>query len=956
MRGGIRIKLKNLICALLVIFLLPLNYAAAESIGDYAFSNDYGDYLYFDSTAMNNASAQYENFAAADNANYISLGRLDYKNIDRSDWIYMEKSTDDECALNITLKKKSNAYSSRTYDYYLIEGSFMSDIFTADLRFSLSGGKAVAQADVSVGEYDLSDWTDIRIYADIPAKRATLSVGGEVKKTVNLGNIPSLGAVGVQLAGKRGNMYIDKLRITGLVNPCDGGETKADIFGDYADEKAFLKGKYAVCGGIDRLLKGSGDFINAAHTPFFEDGDVYISADDFYALFGTAADLTYAKTADGVAYVPTAALAKERLGKKAAVHAAAELAVVSDCDINLAGDGWQNFSQRVNTRITQLNGVDFIVNYMTFERPSAERLLSDFALKDAHPRIMLTADRVDGLKRLRRDDAVFADLTEKFLADAEGSLGDSVAQYVYADNLRMKSEADRCVKRMKNWGLAWNLTGESKYVERAWQDLKAIADFPDYNLATIHDIAEFNTALAIGYDWLYNGLSAERREYIENAVLNHSLKPLADGYYGRIFAGDANWSTFKWAGNLNAVADSGAILAAAAVFDRDAEYCADVISKAVRSLEYTMIMFDPGGGWSEGPGYWNYAMSYLCCGMETLRTVFGSDYGLSGARGFCDTADFYYSLEGESGLNNFGDTAAITSRTVAVYSVMSDITGDSFLGGKRIETLAQSNLTPSAEDIVYYPSSRAAADGQPDRVVVTKGAETFCAGVGAQDGEMYFSTHFGRTGGYHAHNDTGTFVLDMLGERWAEDLGSESYAPENFGGYKEWQIYRKRAEGHNCLVINPSADGYEQRSDLFVPIASYGGDSSSAYVSADLSAVYDAGKSVLLSYSADLEQNTLECEYEINLDAAADAYWFMHTKADIAIDGDTAVLTRNGKSVGVDFEVIGADSHSLGSMDAVSLFDELRTSAQNQNSGYGKLVLKLHGKGSISLRIKISPR
>ena len=55
--------------------------------------------------------------------------------------------------------------------------------------------------------------------------------------------------------------------------------------------------------------------------------------------------------------------------------------------------------------------------------------------------------------------------------------------------------------------------------------------------------------------------------------------------------------------------------------------------------------------------------------------------------------------------------------------------------------------------------------------------------VGLKGGDNSL-TQIGK-GTTHTHSDQGSFVLDMLGERWAEDLGADSYYDR---GYFSWQV------------------------------------------------------------------------------------------------------------------------------------------------------------------------
>ena len=58
----------------------------------------------------------------------------------------------------------------------------------------------------------------------------------------------------------------------------------------------------------------------------------------------------------------------------------------------------------------------------------------------------------------------------------------------------------------------------------------------------------------------------------------------------------------------------------------------------------------------------------------------------------------------------------------------------------------------------------------------------------------------------HGNLDSGTFVLDAMGERWASELGADDYNItgyfDNAGGGR-WQYYRCTAQGQNVIAMNP---------------------------------------------------------------------------------------------------------------------------------------------------------
>lgn len=60
----------------------------------------------------------------------------------------------------------------------------------------------------------------------------------------------------------------------------------------------------------------------------------------------------------------------------------------------------------------------------------------------------------------------------------------------------------------------------------------------------------------------------------------------------------------------------------------------------------------------------------------------------------------------------------------------------------------------------------------------------------------------------HGCLDIGQFLIDRFGIRWACDLKGENYAVPDYWDRinGRWRYYRKRAEGHNTLLINPGKD------------------------------------------------------------------------------------------------------------------------------------------------------
>ena len=60
------------------------------------------------------------------------------------------------------------------------------------------------------------------------------------------------------------------------------------------------------------------------------------------------------------------------------------------------------------------------------------------------------------------------------------------------------------VYRMVNLALAYRLSGDRRFAEKAEKELVHVCNFPDWDPIHYLDVAEMTTAVAIGYDWLYD--------------------------------------------------------------------------------------------------------------------------------------------------------------------------------------------------------------------------------------------------------------------------------------------------------------------------------------------------------------------------------------------------------------------------------------------------------------------
>lgn len=133
-------------------------------------------------------------------------------------------------------------------------------------------------------------------------------------------------------------------------------------------------------------------------------------------------------------------------------------------------------------------------------------------LRPVHPRLLADAVRFERIRNLVKSDpqakAWFADIVKQ----ADKIMGEPVVAYDIPDGKRLLAVSRRLVNRVYTLGLVWQVTREPKVLERAWQELSAAAAFQDWNPSHFLDTAEMTAGLAIGYDWLYHGWTAEQQQ------------------------------------------------------------------------------------------------------------------------------------------------------------------------------------------------------------------------------------------------------------------------------------------------------------------------------------------------------------------------------------------------------------------------------------------------------------
>ncbi|WP_181592994.1 S-layer homology domain-containing protein [Paenibacillus sp. YN15] len=642
---------------------------------------------------------------------------------------------------------------------------------------------------------------------------------------------------------------------------------------------------------------------------------------------------------DGVPYVPIVSVAGF-FGKNGLFHERRNLVVISDNAITLT-----------DAEIQLMNG------YLLYDRPTKERIQEDFLAKNPnnnHPRIIATAEDFNRIKQTVQSNLLLKGWVDGLIAAADSQLTAPTAQYIILDNKRLLDQSRAALKTFEAVSFAYQMTGDHKYVQRAWQEIQAVGSFPNWNPIHFLDVAELTAGVALAYDWMYDAWTPEQRTYIEGIITDFGLKPAEDTYYGAGVSG-TKWE--KATQNWNIVCNSGISMGALAIFEADPEYNSMILANAVRSVEYLFDQFAPDGGYDEGPGYWEYTLNYGVKFFSTLENGFGTDYHITDAKGLDKTADFVLHADSSYGVNNYHDASLGHVNPSWLFYLGTKYKNPGVISAK----LRKNELLgtkPTIYDPIFYKDTSITASGiQLPLDAYFRGPE-FVAMRNSWDAakDNYLSFHAGQLNVNHYHVDSGSFVYYAMGEPWAVDLGMDNVTYKVGYGIRN-DIYRVRAEGHNSLVINPDLSP-GMVLDSFSPITEFVSKDRGAFSIVDLTPAYaNQVSDYKRGYMMSDDRKGVIVRDEVQLNGQSELYWFMHTGANVeVIDNHTAILTQNGKQLRFEF-VTDAGDVALSVMEAKALPTSPTTyqSQEASNSKFRKIAIRMNTSGELNLEVRLIP-
>jgi len=216
-----------------------------------------------------------------------------------------------------------------------------------------------------------------------------------------------------------------------------------------------------------------------------------------------------------------------------------------------------------------------------------------------HPRLLATKQQFDELKKQIDENPQLKLWHTKLREKAERILAEPPSSYEIVGKLRLLlATRRRILERVYPLAMLYRIDGERHYADRAWQELEAAANFPDWNPKSFLETAEMINAFAIGYDWLYDCWTKEQRATLLEAIVEKGLKPALKNTQSK---SPPLWVRAE--NNISEVCNSGIGMGALAVGDQEPELAADILDFVLEHLPKAMTHYAPDGDWSEGPMY-----------------------------------------------------------------------------------------------------------------------------------------------------------------------------------------------------------------------------------------------------------------------------------------------------------------------------------------------------------------
>ena len=546
-------------------------------------------------------------------------------------------------------------------------------------------------------------------------------------------------------------------------------------------------------------------------------------------------------------------------------------------------------------------------------------------LRTEHPRLILLDRDIDHIRTLVQQVPLARKIHADLVKEAERLMTVPPVEYKLVGP-RLLAQSRHCLDRIYTLALLYRLEKKPQYLERAVRELRAAADFKDWNPSHFLDTAEMTHAFAIGYDWLYPALSDEERTWIRTALIEKGLNAGLAAYETQ-----ASWVTSHM--NWNQVCNGGIAIGALAVADEEPDKSRVLLRDALDSLPHAFAAYAPDGGWAEGPGYWHYGTSYAVYFLAALESALGTDFGLANTRGFDHAGHFRIYFSGPSGKSfNFADSHDRVEPAPEMFWLARRFTEPVYAWQE--QRILEAGAAPDALDLIWFqPEGRSPKqEGWPLDAIFHGVQVAVLRSAWDDPNAIFLVVKGGDNKANHSHLDLGSFVLDGGGVRWALDAGPDDYNLPGYFGKQRWSYYRMRTEAHNTMLIDN--ENQDPRAEAAITSHLFSPDLS--WVELDLTRAYTHRLKQFHRKVGIVQGQQVFVEDALESEQPVEALWGMLTDAEVALNGQIAELQKGGWTLSAE---ILSPRHAV-----FDVVPALAPAPQASNPGIKKLVVRLGEK------------